>query len=186
MSERCYKTVIGSAVGPLTAVATDRGLCGLEFDLPKRASMLASRLKRWYRLDDAPSPHSEQAAKTFAVTEAWLAAYFAGREPSDLPALDARGSQFEMAVWKALLEIPFGATESYGALAARLGRPRGARAIGLGVGRNPIGIIVPCHRVVGSNGALTGYGGGLARKKWLLTHESQAAPCQLELELVRA
>jgi methylated-DNA-[protein]-cysteine S-methyltransferase len=86
-----------------------------------------------------------------------------------------RGTPFQEAVWTALLDIPYGETEGYGALAARLGRPGAARAVGLANGRNPVAIMVPCHRVVGASGALTGYGGGLERKRWLLAHEAATA-----------
>jgi methylated-DNA-[protein]-cysteine S-methyltransferase len=81
------------------------------------------------------------------------------------------GTPFQRRVWSALREIPVGRTVSYGALAQQLGQPSAARAVGLANGRNPIGIVVPCHRVIGSNAALTGYAGGLARKRWLLEHE---------------
>ena len=106
-----------------------------------------------------------------AVTEA-LEAYFAG----ELARLDRigcapAGTAFQRAVWAALREIPAGRTLSYGTLAARLGHPKAVRAVGLANGANPIGIVVPCHRLVGANGALTGYGGGLERKHWLLAHE---------------
>ena len=97
--------------------------------------------------------------------------YFSGsRDRFDLPLAPA-GTEFQQKVWNALLEIPFGATESYGDLAARLGDPKATRAVGLANGKNPISIIVPCHRVVGADGSLTGYGGGLERKRWLLVHE---------------
>ncbi len=82
-----------------------------------------------------------------------------------------QGSPFQRRVWQALLEIPYGATTTYGELALRLGKPGAARAVGLANGRNPFAIVVPCHRVVGARGALTGYGGGLERKRWLLDHE---------------
>jgi methylated-DNA-[protein]-cysteine S-methyltransferase len=100
--------------------------------------------------------------------------YFAG----DLTAIDnlptkTNGTPFQNQVWQALREIPVGATTSYGELAKRIGRPTAVRAVGLANGSNPIGVIVPCHRVIGSNGSLTGYGGGLPRKQWLLEHESQ-------------
>lgn len=105
-----------------------------------------------------------------------LAAYFEG----DLTALDgieraAGGTPFQRAVWSALREIPAGETLSYGALAARVQSPRAVRAVGLANGANPIGIVVPCHRVIGADGAFTGYGGGLERKRWLLAHESEHA-----------
>ena len=101
--------------------------------------------------------------------------YFAG----DLTAIDAietatGGTDFQRRVWSALRDIPAGATESYGALATRLGMSKATRAVGLANGANPIGIVVPCHRVIGANGTLTGYGGGLDRKHWLLTHERAA------------
>jgi methylated-DNA-[protein]-cysteine S-methyltransferase len=101
-----------------------------------------------------------------------LDAYFAG----DLTSLQGLachtgGTPFQRAVWGALRKIPAGRTLSYGALAARIGRPRAVRAVGLANGANPIGVVVPCHRVIGANGTLTGYGGGLPRKRWLLAHE---------------
>ena len=107
-----------------------------------------------------------------SVISAALDAYFAG----DLTALDAvpvatGGSDFQRQVWAALRTIPAGTTSGYGALAARIGRPGAARAVGLANGLNPIGIVVPCHRVIGASGALTGYAGGVERKRWLLAHE---------------
>jgi O-6-methylguanine DNA methyltransferase len=102
--------------------------------------------------------------------------YFAGaRRRFDLP-LDLPGTPFQQRVWQALSEIPFGETLSYGQLAARIGKPGAARAVGLANNRNPISIIVPCHRVIGADGSLTGYGGGLDRKRWLLAHEAGGDP----------
>ncbi len=104
-----------------------------------------------------------------------LRAYFAG----DLSAIDhlpvqTGGTPFQRAVWRALRDIPCGTTVSYGALARRIGRAEAVRAVGLANGANPVGIVVPCHRVIGSGGALTGYGGGIERKRWLLAHEGAA------------
>jgi methylated-DNA-[protein]-cysteine S-methyltransferase len=114
----------------------------------------------WQREDDA-----------FADVAQQLAEYFGGaRREFDLP-LSPSGTVFQKQVWAALLEIPYGQTTSYGALAADIGSPSASRAVGLANGQNPISIVVPCHRVVGANGALTGYGGGLPAKRWLLTHE---------------
>jgi len=107
------------------------------------------------------------------LDEAWrqLAEYFAGeRHEFDAP-LALRGSEFQLAVWNQLLTIPYGQTASYQDIADALGKPRAVRAVGAANGQNPIAIIVPCHRVVGSNGKLVGYGGGLWRKEWLLRHE---------------
>lgn len=113
-----------------------------------------------------------------------LAAYFSGDLTAfDLP-LAPRGTPFQRRIWDALLEIPFGETTSYGALAKRLGKPGAARAVGLANGSNPISIIIPCHRVIGSNGRLTGYGGGIERKAWLLDHEAGRGPGQLALPLL--
>ena len=101
-----------------------------------------------------------------------LRAYFDGElKQFDLP-LKMGGSGFQQTVWDALCEIPYGETTSYGEIARRIGQPTAPRAVGLANGQNPIAIIVPCHRVIGANGALTGYGGGLPRKKWLLAHEA--------------
>ncbi len=103
---------------------------------------------------------------------AQLADYFAGRNPHfDLPLDLAQGTAFQQEVWRTLQGIPFGQTTSYGELARRIGRPRAVRALGGAVGQNPLSLIVPCHRVIGANGALTGYAGGLARKTALLQLE---------------
>ncbi|HMA45123.1 MAG TPA: methylated-DNA--[protein]-cysteine S-methyltransferase, partial [Gemmatimonadales bacterium] len=106
--------------------------------------------------------------------------YFARRRAVfDLP-LAAAGTPFQQRVWRALRQIPFGATESYAGLARRLGAPAAARAVGAANGQNPIPIIVPCHRVIGADGDLTGFGGGLERKRWLLAHEG-AIPVPLDV-----
>jgi len=104
-----------------------------------------------------------------------LTAYFSG----DLASIDTievatGGTTFQRTVWAALRDIPAGRTESYGQLAARIGLPKAVRAVGLANGANPVGLIVPCHRVIGANGSLTGYGGGIERKRWLLNHEGAA------------
>jgi methylated-DNA-[protein]-cysteine S-methyltransferase len=114
---------------------------------------------------------------------AMLEAYFAG----DMAALQRMpvafaGTPFQNRVWRALQRIPVGTTVSYGALAREIGAPKAVRAVGLANGSNPIGIVVPCHRVIGSNGSLTGYGGGLPRKKWLLEHEARHCAARFRLE----
>jgi methylated-DNA-[protein]-cysteine S-methyltransferase len=111
------------------------------------------------------------AAVPLAAALRQLSEYFAGaRHSFDLP-LRLEGTVFQQRVWHALTEIPYGETWSYGQLARRIGNPNASRAVGLANGRNPISIVVPCHRVIGADGSLTGYGGGLARKQWLLAHE---------------
>lgn len=128
------------------------------------------RLLRLLRLQQGPVDLAEGAAPA-GIRQA-LEAYFAGELAAltTLPLLSG-GTAFQRQVWTALLDIPPGATASYAALAARLGRPTATRAVGAANGANPIAILVPCHRVVGARGALTGYGGGLWRKQWLLAHE---------------
>jgi methylated-DNA-[protein]-cysteine S-methyltransferase len=115
------------------------------------------------------------------VAREQLAAYFAGALTSfDLP-LAARGTPFQERVWAALREVPFGTTVSYGDIARRIASPAAVRAVGAANGRNPLPIVVPCHRVVGADGSLTGFGGGVARKQWLLAHEARVHGTQLDL-----
>lgn len=151
--------VIGSPVGPLTLAVTDDGvLCGLYTDAQK------------YFPDAAALGVRDDTVADDAVAQ--LAEYFAGvRTAFDVP-LAPRGTPFQQRVWQALTRIPAGATRSYGEIAAELGSPGASRAVGAATGRNPISIIVPCHRLVGASGALTGYAGGVDRKRWLLAHEA--------------
>jgi O-6-methylguanine DNA methyltransferase len=162
------RAVIDTPVGPMTALATDRALSALEFGDPTRSKRLNARLQRWrspFRVEDGESTAID-------AVRAWLASYFSGTSAdiSHLP-LDAPGGGFERRVWAELCRIPAGETRSYGEIARLIGSPGAARAVGLANGANPIAIVVPCHRVIGSNGTLTGYGGGLDRKAWLLNHE---------------
>lgn len=152
----------------MMALATDSALAALEFGKEDRHHRLEARLTRWlpgHAIQDGANEVLERTA-------AWLDAYFAGdaADPSVLP-LAMHGTDFERRVWAELLRIPVGETRSYGDIAAALGLRHGARAVGLANGANPLAIIVPCHRVIGSTGTLTGYGGGLDRKQWLLEHE---------------
>jgi methylated-DNA-[protein]-cysteine S-methyltransferase len=103
-----------------------------------------------------------------------LAAWFAGRATAFTVPLGPAGTPFQVRVWAALQAIPFGETRSYAELARQLGEPRGSRAVGAANGRNPIAVLIPCHRVIGSDGALVGYAGGRSRKAWLLAHERRA------------
>ena len=148
-------SIIDSPIGPLLATGDDAGaLTGLWFD-------------------GRPAPAAERDDEAFADLREQLDAYFAGeRTTFDLP-LAAQGTEWQRTVWNALLDVPYGTTVSYGELAASLGRPSAPRAVGAANGRNPISVIVPCHRVVGATGALTGYGGGLDRKEWLLGLEAR-------------
>lgn len=155
---------MATPIGALTLFVREARLCGVAFE-GAEASLRATLVSRYGDFID-----DEQADK--AGIAARLTAYFAG----DLRALDAipvetGGTEFQSRVWLALREIPPGTTTSYGELAARLGAPRAVRAVGLANGRNPIPLVLPCHRVIGASGSLTGYGGGLGRKRWLLVHE---------------
>lgn len=157
MIKSVYYSECQSPLGMLTLTGNGEALTGLYMENQKHRPALPA--------------HSQRDDSRFTAVREQLAAYFAGELQRFDVRLDAAGTQFQQRVWQALSEIPFGVTETYGGLAVRLGKPSASRAVGLANGRNPIGIIVPCHRVVGASGALTGYGGGLARKQWLLAHE---------------
>jgi methylated-DNA-[protein]-cysteine S-methyltransferase len=153
--------VVDSPVGPLTLVADGAALVGLYFDGHLRPPRLGDRGPR---VDDG-----------FDAAVRQLGEYFAGtRREFDLK-LAPRGSAFEKKVWTLLTKIPYGETRTYGQLAAELGDPGGAQAVGNANGWNPISIVVPCHRVVGTSGSLTGYAGGLHRKRFLLSLEEPPA-----------
>jgi methylated-DNA-[protein]-cysteine S-methyltransferase len=163
------RAVLATPIGDMLALDSGEGLCALEFTGPeKRLVGLETRLRRWF----PPHEIEDRATPTIVRTRTWLHAYFAGdsADITGLP-LDMRGAGFEKRVWDALRRIAPGETTSYGAIAKALGSAGAARAVGAANGANPIAIIVPCHRVIGSSGSLTGYGGGLERKTWLLEHE---------------
>jgi len=155
-------TIVDSPIGALTLVAVDGGLCGLYMDAQRHRP--------------ADATFGEPARTPFpgtpfpAVIEQ-LDEYFAGERTDFELALAPTGTPFRLAVWAALRSIPYGETASYGAIAGRIGKPGAARAVGLANGANPIGIVVPCHRVVGADGSVGGYGGGTKRKRWLLDLE---------------
>jgi O-6-methylguanine DNA methyltransferase len=154
----------------MVALASDRALCALEFWSRSRMPRLEARLDRWF----APFALEDGSNAVIDRVRCWLDDYFNGVSSggiiNDLT-LDMRGAPFELRVWEALRKIPAGCTSTYGAIAKQLGSAGASRAVGLANGANPIAIIVPCHRVIGSNGTLTGYGGGLDRKQWLIDHE---------------
>jgi methylated-DNA-[protein]-cysteine S-methyltransferase len=157
------QTLVNSPLGRLRLVASPEGLAGIWFVERQRHEPATERLNAWPTV--ASHPVLDAAAQQ-------LDEYFQGRRARfDLPLDLGQGTAFQRAVWQALLTIPAGATTSYGALASALGNPRAMRAVGAAVGRNPLAIVVPCHRVVGGNGSLTGYAGGLDRKRALLQLE---------------
>jgi methylated-DNA-[protein]-cysteine S-methyltransferase len=145
--------VIPSPIGSLRLRADERALLELCFDGPE------------------PTRASQDAHAVLDRAEAELEEYFAGRRTEFTVPLRMASTSFFESVWQAVATIPFGETRSYADVARAIGRPSACRAVGMANGRNPLPLIVPCHRVVGANGTLTGYGGGLDRKRWLLEHE---------------
>jgi methylated-DNA-[protein]-cysteine S-methyltransferase len=157
-----YWTMIDSPLGPLLLTADERGISGviMDADIDEQIELSAGWVEDPTRFEEARRQ---------------LAEYFAGqRTEFDLP-LCPTGTAFQREVWAALQTIPYGQVRSYGEIAAQIGRPGASRAVGLANGRNPIAVIVPCHRVIGASGALTGYGGGLRRKRLLLDLEAGLA-----------
>lgn len=149
--------IVSSPVGPLTLTQEDQALTGLHFgEHPQQGA-------------EGPTPLLEEAARQ-------LEEYFAGqRKEFSLP-LAPKGTEFQLRVWQALLQIPYGETRSYGELAAMVGNPKACRAVGGANHRNPLSILIPCHRVVGTGGSLTGYAGGLSVKEFLLKLETRERP----------
>ena len=167
-TERLMHAEIDSPLGALTVVASPVGVRSL----------------MWPNDGSAPEPvdtASSDAGSVIAQVRQQLGEYFAGtRQSFDVP-LDPVGTNFQQQAWQALRSIPFGETRSYGEQAAQMGDKRKARAVGAANGRNPIGIIVPCHRVIGSNGSLTGFAGGIDAKRFLLEHEQRVSGRTLDL-----
>ena len=147
---------IDSPVGPLMLFASSKGLAGLFFS---------------HRVPDTECPLDDPANSHLNAAEAQLAEYFAKNRSVFEIRFDRRGTAFQESVWQQLSKIPFGETCCYGDIAKRINNPNSVRAVGLANGSNPISIIVPCHRVIGADGSLTGFGGGLDIKHQLLTHE---------------
>ncbi len=158
ISTQIVYTTLESPIGELLLLGDCRTLHGLYMQHGRRPIAIDASWER------SPEP--------FVQVQAQLAEYFAGERTEFEVPLAIDGSAFERRVWQALRDIPYGETISYGELARRIGQPSAARAVGLANGRNPIAVIVPCHRVIGANGTLTGYGGGLERKRILLELES--------------
>jgi methylated-DNA-[protein]-cysteine S-methyltransferase len=152
--------VVDSPVGPLTVVAVDGAVAGLYMDE-----------QRYRPPHEVLGDPADDAGEPFAAAFRQLREYFDGQRTEFDLRLSLAGTAFQQRVWAVLQTIPYGQTVSYGRLADRLGQPTASRAVGLANGKNPVSIIVPCHRVVGTDGSLTGYGGGIGRKRYLLAHE---------------
>jgi AraC family transcriptional regulator of adaptative response/methylated-DNA-[protein]-cysteine methyltransferase len=161
-------TRFSMALGPMIAVAGDEGICLLEFSDRRKLETELAQLRRHFGTPILPGSNDH-----LATLQRQLAEYFAGtRRTFDLP-LTPQGTPFQHSAWTALRKIPYGTTRSYSEQAASLGRPTAVRAVARANGDNRIAIIIPCHRVIGADGKLSGYGGGLWRKEWLLRHERQ-------------
>lgn len=169
MKQLIYQIRIKTPLGDLLAIASQRGLCGLEFDADERFAASVWRVSTQYPAHQRIVCENDH----LTATKVWLQNYFSTDFITLLlpPSLDLIGSEFDKKIWMALLHIPAGKLATYGQLAESVGCQGAARAVGAAVGRNPVGIIVPCHRIIGKNRTLTGYGGGLNRKQWLLNHE---------------
>lgn len=160
MDKITYYDMMTSPIGELMLISNGKALTGLYMNNQKHAARRAKAIRD---------------ATMLKRPRAQLQAYLDGElHDFELP-LAAEGTPFQQRVWHALCDIPYGETISYGELARRIGQPTASRAVGLANGQNPIAIVVPCHRVIGADGSLTGYGGGLARKRWLLAHESKGS-----------
>jgi methylated-DNA-[protein]-cysteine S-methyltransferase len=155
-------TTIDSPIGPLLLTGEGDTLRGLSMQGGRRPLAIGSS---WQHADHA-----------FPTVRSQLEQYFSGRRQTFELGLELAGSPFELTVWNALRQIPYGTTTSYGALAQQIGHPSAARAVGVANGRNPVAVIVPCHRVIGADGSLTGFGGGLERKRFLLDLETGVLP----------
>lgn len=173
---RRHAVVESTPIGPVTILADGAQIVGLYMQTYAHGADPSEYGARVECRGDGPAADPLLADAAGQLTE-----YFAGdRTDFDLP-LRLQGTDFQQRVWRALCDIPFGATWSYGELAAHIGNPTASRAVGLANGRNPISIIVPCHRVIGADGSLTGYGGGIERKRWLLAHERGSHEVQQQL-----
>ena len=157
----CFIDHYNSPLGGMTMASEGQGLAALWFDGTREETRFADRKSTTTLLP------------VFDETRRWLDMYFAGEKPDFIPSLAPKGTPFQLQVWDILLTIPFGKTMSYGDVARCISPTMSAQAIGGAVGRNPIGIIIPCHRVIGADGSLNGYGGGMERKRWMLEMEKK-------------
>lgn len=159
-------TTIETPIGEMTAAATREGICMLEFADPPGTGADIDRLAHICNMESTHGTNRHIRALRRQLKE-----YFKGKRKEFSVPLFYQGSEFQKSVWQFLLKIPFGKTITYMNLAESLGNPKAIRAAASATGSNPLAIIIPCHRVIGSDGNLTGYGGGLERKRWLIDHE---------------
>jgi O-6-methylguanine DNA methyltransferase len=168
--ETLHSTLFSSPIGPLFLAASDHGLVALEFDARLPGQQTIRPNPRDLRSEKGAKRFEESAGEMRPYVQE-LEEYFAGRRREFSFARDLRGTDFQLACWRALLTIPYGETRTYADIARAIGSPQGFRAVGMANNRNPVAIVVPCHRVIASNGTLCGYGGGLDVKRKLLELE---------------
>ncbi|MDA2934626.1 methylated-DNA--[protein]-cysteine S-methyltransferase [Acidobacteria bacterium AH-259-D05] len=162
---KLYFQELDTLIGKLQVAASSVGVCRICFPAESPSDRFSWFNRHFSRVPEEGS----EAAISEAIEQ--LDRYFQGRQPTFRMPLDLRGTPFQIRVWRELLKIPYGSTVSYGEVAGRIGSPRASQAVGSAVGRNPVPIVVPCHRVIGHDGALVGFGGGLATKEKLLELE---------------
>lgn len=168
MNKKLFKSTFETPVGEMILITSDKGLCFLEYPFDKREKLIENRIKNYFK--DYQLVNNANSLKPLVLEQ--LNLYFNHKKTSfnKIP-LDVRGSEFEKKVWSVLKTITVGDVLTYKEVAIKLGNPKASRAIGGASRRNPTSIIIPCHRVIGSSGSLTGYGGGLSNKEWLINHE---------------
>jgi O-6-methylguanine DNA methyltransferase len=175
LMETLHSTVFNSPVGPLFLAASGNGLVALEFDARQPGQQTIRPNPRDLRAERSANGKAavqfEESSRSLRPYLVELEEYFAGQRRDFSFALDLRGTDFQLACWRALVKIPYGETRTYADIARAVGRPTGFRAVGMANNRNPIAIVVPCHRVIASDGTLCGYGGGLDIKRKLLELE---------------
>jgi O-6-methylguanine DNA methyltransferase len=168
-----HRACFDTPVGKMLALASNNGVCMFEYveDEQREERLLQKLTARFGSISV-----NEDSSPVLDTLTAWMDGYLASKEPSVIVPVDPDGSEFEKNVWQQLLHIRYGTVISYGDIARTFNDISLSRAVGRAVGNNPVAIIIPCHRVIGSNGHLTGYAGGIERKKWLLAHEGYGLP----------
>lgn len=165
-----YQAYMDSPLGRCQAIASENGLISLAFN--EDSLWVSTRIQHYYPNHPLLDEGDSKRSKVLNETKCWLENYFLKNfKQLQCPTLEMRGNPFVVSVWHSLLNIAPGHTESYGQIARQILKPKASRAVGQAVGANPFAIIVPCHRIIGGSGQLTGYRGGLDRKIWLLEHE---------------
>jgi len=167
--KKLFKSTVETPIGEMILITSEKGLCFLEYSIIKRNKLIENRIKKYYSQYEIIN--EENSIKKQLIKQLHL--YFSNKKTNfSLIPMDVKGTDFEKKVWNILAKIPYGKVFTYKEVAIKLGNTNASRAVGGASRRNPVSIIVPCHRVIGTTGSLTGYGGGLSKKSWLIKHES--------------